>query len=962
MNRNLLLPYFIFYLTCMKAQEPKFIQHEVGNAFADIPINVMLQDHQCMIWLGTDNGLARYDGNTCFPVRLDTSATSLSVTSLCEDNTGKIWVGTSSGKIYFLDPSGKPFLFDIEEGHPVKPITSILQDTSGHIWFATYGEGVYVYTGSRLFNFDMDDGLSGNDIYSMTMTGNNEIWIGTDDGINICTFQNEVKKIRNIGLVDGLPDQIITALTADEEDNVWIGTFEFGVVQYNARLKKIIKPFESQGMDEITSFEIFDSHEVWIGTRTTGVWRFYSQFNSLRKLVSLQTLPAFAVSDILADVEGNIWISMHEGMLLSAFNSFESLATEIGEIQTLYCDHQDKLWIGTIKGLYRLEQYADKASRTIRVAPAYDFNITDILEDDFDNLWIATLDKGLFIYTPSTGVVRLNHASIDMLGSSIMSMDRTKEEIYLATLQGVVSYPTSKDITKENDIHFQLLNDPWQSNLHFVYQVFVDSKDRAWFATDGNGVYCVDGNHVTQYKGYDSIALRKVYSICEDQQEHMWFNTHDLGLVELNGTTYKPLNLTDGLASMNVTSMASSRNGDILVSHRRGIDLMEPERRHFMYYSSEIGAEEFQSGDNAVATDSKGNVYIGGKNIIFKYYAADHEFAIDPRTQFMQVRVNQQPVDFTTRHTFSYRENYFSFEYIGLWYTAPHAVTYNYKLVGYDREAKISKDNIASYSSLPPGDYTFLVKASENKSFFDEPVASYSFTIAKPFWLQVWFILSMILFLGLIFYWFVKMRSSRAERRALHKKDMIESQLQALKAQINPHFLFNSFNTLITIIDENALKPGIAIEYVEKLSDFFRSILQYREQETISLEEEFELVQNFGYLLTKRYGTNLILHFDAAPKDAFILPLTLQMLVENAVKHNVIAENRPLDVYITIDDDQYITVKNNLQPKSGAEPSTQFGLQSIVRRYQLMSERKVIIEKDKDTFRVRIPIIKKSSE
>jgi LytS/YehU family sensor histidine kinase len=185
--------------------------------------------------------------------------------------------------------------------------------------------------------------------------------------------------------------------------------------------------------------------------------------------------------------------------------------------------------------------------------------------------------------------------------------------------------------------------------------------------------------------------------------------------------------------------------------------------------------------------------------------------------------------------------------------------------------------------------------------------------------------------------------------------------LQALKAQINPHFLFNSFNTLITIIDENALKPEIAIEYVEKLSDFFRSILQYREQETISLEEEFELVQTFGYLLTKRYGTNLILHFDAAPKDAFILPLTLQMLVENAVKHNVIAENRPLDVYITIDDDQYITVKNNLQPKSSAEPSTQFGLQSIVRRYQLMSERKVIIEKDRDTFRVRIPIIKKST-
>lgn len=961
MNRHLLLPFFIFYLTCLKAQEPKFIQHEVGNTFTDVPIHVMLQDHQGMIWLGTDLGLARYDGNSCYPMPLDTSSGALSVTSLCEDRTGKIWVGTSSGKIYFLDPSGKPHLFDIEEGHPVKPITSILQDTSGSIWFATYGEGVYVYTGSRLFNFNMDDGLSGNDIYSMTGTRNGEIWIGTDDGINICTFQNEVKKIRGIGLADGLPDQIITALKADAQDNVWIGTFEYGVVLYNAGLHKITKPFENKGMDEITSFEMFDSHEVWIGTKTSGVWRYNTQFNSIRKLVSLQAFSTLAVSDILADVEGNIWISMQEGTLLSAFNSFESLTTDIGEIQTLYCDHNDQLWIGTIKGLYRLEQYPDKASRAIRVAPEYNFNITNILEDDFGNLWIATLDKGLFIYTPSTGVVRLNHASPEMLGSSIMSMDRTKEEIYLATLQGVVSYPSTKDITKESDVHFKLLNDPWRSNLHFVYQVFVDSKDRAWFATDGNGVYCVDGNNVTQYEGNDSITISKVYSICEDQQGHMWFNTHDLGLVELNGTSYKPLGLSQGLASMNVTSIASSKNGDILVSHRRGIDLMEPERRHFMYYSGEIGAEEFQSGDNAVATDSKGNVYIGGKDMIFKYYAAEHEFSIDPRTQFTQIRVNQQPVDFTEKHVFSYHENYFSFEYIGLWYTAPHAVTYNYKLVNYDREAKISKDNLATYSSLPPGDYTFLVKASENKSFFNEPVASYSFTIAKPFWLQLWFILSLISITALGLYWFVKMRSGRAARQAMLKKDMIESQLQALKAQINPHFLFNSFNTLITIIDENTLKPEVAIEYVEKLSDFFRSILQYREQETISLEEEFELVQTFGYLLTKRYGTNLILHVDPAPKDAFILPLTLQMLVENAVKHNVIAENRPLDVYITIDEDQYVTVKNNLQPKSRTEPSTQFGLQSIIRRYQLMSERKVIIEKDKDTFRVRIPIIKKSS-
>ncbi|MEP6647281.1 MAG: two-component regulator propeller domain-containing protein [Saprospiraceae bacterium] len=959
MSRLFLLLTLLFCSFLAKAQEPKFIQHEVGNAFADVPVNVMLQDQQAMIWLGTDNGLVRYDGNLWYPVPLDSTVASQAVTSLFEDRRGVIWIGTATGNIYFLDSLKKVQPFEIEEGHPAKPITSILQDVLGRIWFATYGEGVYVYTGDRLFNFDMNDGLSGNDIYSMTNTSFGEIWLGTDDGIDICTFENEVKKIRHIGLNDGLPDQIITALKSDEHDNIWIGTFEFGVVFYDALQKSILRPFDRQEMDQITSFEIFNNHEIWIGTKSTGVWRYNSLFHSIRKIVSLQSLAPFEVSDILADVEGNIWVALHEGILLSAFNSFESLTTDVGEIQTLYCDHQDQLWIGTIKGLYLLLQYTDQVSKIVRVAPNYNFNITDIVEDAYHNLWIGTLDKGLFVYTPSTGIVRPLNSSISMLGNSIMSMDKTSTDIWIGTLQGVVSYSLSKDVTHEKEVRFQLLSDPWQSNLHFVFQVFVDSKDRAWFATDGNGAYCVDGNKITQFKGNDSIILRTVYSICEDQQGHMWFNTHDYGLVELHDSTYIPLNLTQGLASMNVTSIVTSRNGDILVSHHRGIDLMEPERRHFMYYSSEIGAEEFRPGDNAVTTDSKGYVYIGGRNMIMKYYAATHEFTIDPLTQITQVRVNQQPVDFLSKHLFSYHENYFSFEYVGLWYTAPHAVTYYYKLVGYDLEPKISKDNIASYSSLPPGDYTFIVKASENKSFFSEPLATYTFTIAKPFWFQLWFIIAVISIMVIIFYWIVRIRVSRKERLALAKKDMIESQLQTLKAQINPHFLFNSFNTLITIIDENALQPKIAIEYVEKLSDFFRSVLQYREQETISVDEEFELVLNFGYLLQKRYGTNLRLHLEAAPKDAYILPLTLQMLVENAVKHNIISEIRPLDVYITIDEDGYISVKNNLQPKSKPEPSTQFGLQSIVRRYQLLSERKVIIEKDAGSFIVRIPIIKK---
>jgi LytS/YehU family sensor histidine kinase len=119
-------------------------------------------------------------------------------------------------------------------------------------------------------------------------------------------------------------------------------------------------------------------------------------------------------------------------------------------------------------------------------------------------------------------------------------------------------------------------------------------------------------------------------------------------------------------------------------------------------------------------------------------------------------------------------------------------------------------------------------------------------------------------------------------------------------------------------------------------------------------------VKNFGYLLEKRYGSMLQLHLDPPMKNALIIPLTLQMLVENAVKHNVITEEQPLNVYISIDSDDYITVKNNRQPKTKSEPSTKFGLQSIVKRYQVLTDRKVVIENDQHSFKVRIPIIKNS--
>jgi hypothetical protein len=347
---------------------------------------------------------------------------------------------------------------------------------------------------------------------------------------------------------------------------------------------------------------------------------------------------------------------------------------------------------------------------------------------------------------------------------------------------------------------------------------------------------------------------------------------------------------------------------------------------------------------------------------IVKYTALNEELSIHPRTRIEHVLVNQSPIDIHGPSHFSARQNFFTFDYIGLWYTSPASVKYLYTLEGHDLDWKESSDHLAIYSNLKPGKYRFLVKASENKFFYDEPLAEYAFEIEKPFWQKLWFIgLAVALGIGLV-YLFMKSREARLRRIEVLNKEKIESQLRAIKAQINPHFLFNSFNTLITIIDENTDNPDLPIEYVQRLADFYRSILQYREEEAISIPEEINLVKNYYYLLQHRYGNNLVMDVQINHEEGLVPPLTLQMLVENAVKHNIISKARPLTIRIYRSQDDYLVVENNLQRKLEEVPSTRFGLQSIVNRYELITERKVLIESAEDIFKVSIPIIKNGED
>lgn len=187
------------------------------------------------------------------------------------------------------------------------------------------------------------------------------------------------------------------------------------------------------------------------------------------------------------------------------------------------------------------------------------------------------------------------------------------------------------------------------------------------------------------------------------------------------------------------------------------------------------------------------------------------------------------------------------------------------------------------------------------------------------------------------------------------KKENLAFEFGMLKTQINPHFLFNSLNTLSGLIHSNA---DMASEFVRQLSRLYRNLLTEKDN-VHSLSEELELLNSYTYLVSLRFGQNLNIQIEIA-KDKLernIPPLTLQMLIENAIKHNIISGRKPLTIKIQSIEDNLLEISNNLQPKMEKEESTEIGLKNIRKRYEFLTSRKVKVVQSETEFKVIIPLL-----
>jgi hypothetical protein len=220
-----------------------------------------------------------------------------------------------------------------------------------------------------------------------------------------------------------------------------------------------------------------------------------------------------------------------------------------------------------------------------------------------------------------------------------------------------------------------------------------------------------------------------------------------------------------------------------------------------------------------------------------------------------------------------------------------------------------------------------------------------------PYTLMISLVISLIFTAsGFFFAW--KRSFQQAEKL---KVEMLAYKYESLRNQINPHFLFNSLNVLSDLVyDDQAL----AVKFIRQLSDLFRYVLDSRDKELVPLSEELDFIQSFTFLLKTRFEGKLIIELDVqANPEEYIVPMTLQLLIENAVKHNEVSEAFPLRISIRKSGD-YLEVENNLQPKNAGDDSKKTGLKNITQQFAFFSEKPIKIISSDERYLVRVPILK----
>lgn len=939
----------------LKAQQVFFKTQSLPGEFKDCVIVEMLQDKDGMMWLGTSCGLLRFDGYVydAFPGLMD------EVSALAPAAGNSLLAGLGSGDILRFN-TGSLSIQHLEKRGSDHKFTAIAESGDGTVFLADYGRGICILKNDTLIYLDAAAGLADVYVYDLLLDEKGRLWAASDGGIDIISFGSHTSQIENLNTDHGLPDIMIPALSMDADGKVWAGAYEGGFCRIDPENMRV--DFMCDG-DEWIFGSVTDllpfGDELWLATDNSGLVRYNLATKKVQSFTDFKGAKIPGFDGLMKDREGNLWVWFGNLLVQSPAMRFEFVygtdQNELKDVHALMIDNMGFLWYASGQGLFRHapDFDSDAISQQIPLPSEISYrDITCLHQDAFGYVWIGTFGEGLYRLNPEFLAGNLFTEASGFINNNILSISAIKNEIWFATLGGASR--ATIDIENPSQLTFEDFDETQGAGNNFIFCVLADGQNRVWFAADGTGISVLERGQFTNF-GIDSgLSSEIVYIITEDDKGTIWCVTHDNIVYYFADGRFVEVDV--GLnGQFAISALQADNFGNLIIVHESGLNIYNPETANSKFYGRQYGIGPIDPEFNSIARAADGTIWIATENGLIKFSSEKATNSKSPHPVITDLAVLFSSIDHHREFNFKYDQNYFTFHFAGLWFQNPEAVQCRVKLLGNDLEWIVTRERQITYSNLAPGTYTFVVEASQNRNFTNAQQATYGFEIHKPFWNMWWFYGLMAAGVALLIFVYIRIRIKRLKRIEALEKERIQFQLETLRSQVNPHFLFNSFSTLMSTIEDD---KDLALEYVEKLSAFFRNILEFRDQDLISLNEELAIVENYIYLQQSRFGSNLLVSFELNDeiRKTLVPPMTVQLLIENAIKHNVISKAKPLRVSVRCEGN-FLCIENKLQKKSQVSDSTGFGLNTIRHRYKLIGELDVEIVESADTFIVKLPLI-----
>lgn len=947
----LLILFFVNGVSAL-AKKPFLRDYYLNEQNDPVQVNDILQDGDGYLWLATDEGLYRFNGERFLRIP-DSSRRPVMCLAILN---GRLYAGFKDGSLGRIDDLFKRKLRFLDR-KMVYPILDILPGSSGKsLWLGTEG-GVFLYHNDSLKLFlNTQSGLSDNFTYTLSQVSGDRFLAGTDNGINDVLLKEGQPHLKRSTTSEGLRDNIVRVTCRMPGTNLfWVGMQQGGVALYDAGARAVINfpGITTWPYGQVNDILPLSADHAWIATQSGYLLDIHLSKSLLSRIDAFH-FPGKSFQKLVCDKSGNIWCASQKGLSLLTAAYLNKIILSppyaLQKITAMACDLKGNIWIAQNKDLYRLSLEEPADLKWVYRAPA---PVSCLFNDRENRLWIGTMGKGISYRTVSGDYIQVKNVQALRTGS-ILSITGTSDRLWFSALTGVYefTYPELGEAAPEFMKHH---NSRSGIGTDYVYFLFPDHKGQIWMATDGAGICMLSANGYQNWKRINGKDGSVAYSITEDSRGNIWAGTYYKGLYYFDQKIWKPMKHEDA-SDANISAVAANASGQVLAVYDRCIDEWYPGSRQFRHFNYRLGMDiDSTSGVlNCVAKDSSGNVYIPFEHGLLIFKNQDRVYDIRPGVHITDISVLLKPIS-GQKSAFKYDENYFSFRFEGINFTNPERLSYRYKLAGYGDKWISTHDESVTFPNLPPGSYVFQVQAALDGIFDRVSEDTFSFTIQAPLWQRPWFIIIAALLLLSVIYFLIKLREKRQQEFTQLEQERMNFEYEHLKSQVNPHFLFNSLNTLTNLIEENA---DAAVTYTERLSDLYKNILAYRNRDLITLREDRNILSSYLFVQRSRFGAALQVEFDIADglQSKKIVPMCLQMLVENAIKHNIVSLTQPLCVKIWSDKDEII-VSNPLQPKLSKEKGAGLGLINISNRYRLLTKRAVIFGAKKNEFVVRVPLL-----